>query len=187
MRRLAALTALVTTLALTGAGVSAVTATAASAAGPVAGTLQAGAAVVDDTWHVGASAGQYASSADGTAEWDPNFQSVKNNPSYGVASRLSVRALVLQSGSDAPVAMVKQDLYLAQDLVVRRAAQILAADGSKVTTVTRADGSKVTYLGREDFDGTDAYKLVKTISEKSANRYAVFAGMSAMCPRRSTM
>ncbi|MCU1591458.1 MAG: hypothetical protein JWP11_2714 [Frankiales bacterium] len=133
MRRLAALTAITTTLALAGAGVGATVATAASATGPVAGTLQAGAAVVDDTWHVGASAGQYASTADGTAEWDPNFHSVKNNPSYGVASRMSVRALVLKSGSDAPVAMVKQDLYLAQDLVVHRAAQILAADGSAVT------------------------------------------------------
>ncbi|MDT7573561.1 MAG: hypothetical protein QOE05_3735, partial [Actinomycetota bacterium] len=59
--------------------------------------------------------------------------SVAKAPSYGVASRMSVRTLVLQSGSDAPVALVKQDLYLAQDMVVRRAAQILADDGSKVT------------------------------------------------------
>ncbi|MDX6199255.1 MAG: hypothetical protein QOJ79_2406 [Actinomycetota bacterium] len=130
MRRLAALTALTTTLALASAGV---TSTVATAAGPVAGTLKAGAAVVDDTWHVGASAGQYASSADISAEWDPNAMSVKNAPSYGVASRMSVRSLVLQSGNDAPVAIVKQDLYLAQDLVVRRAAQILAADHSSVT------------------------------------------------------
>ncbi|MCW2572298.1 MAG: hypothetical protein JWO88_2356 [Frankiales bacterium] len=133
MRRLAALTALTTTLALAGAGVSGVSATAATPpAGPGA-TLRAGAAVVDDTWHVGASAGQYASSADIQSEWDPNVQSVKNLPSYGVASRMSVRSLVLQSGNTPPVALVKQDLYLAQDLVVRRAAQILAADGSKVT------------------------------------------------------
>ena len=108
----------------------------ASAAGPTAGVLRAGAAVVDDTWHVGASAGQYASDPGGDglqSEWDPNVQSVAKAPSYGVASRMSVRALVLQSGAEAPVALVKQDLYLAQDLVVRRAAQILAADGSKVT------------------------------------------------------
>jgi hypothetical protein len=134
MRRLAALTALTTTLALAGAGFAG---PAATAAGPAAGQLRAGAAVVDDTWHVGASAGQYASTADPTggvqAEWDPNMHSIKNTPSYGVASRMSVRSLVLQSGSDAPVALVKQDLYLAQDLVVRRAAQILAKDGSKVT------------------------------------------------------
>ncbi|MDT7550999.1 MAG: hypothetical protein QOE84_3393, partial [Actinomycetota bacterium] len=131
MRRLAALTALTTTLALAGAGFSGLAATTASAAGP-SGTLRAGAAVVDDTWHVGASAGQYASSADISTEWDPNVQSVKNAPSYGVASRMSVRSLVLQSGGTPPVAIVKQDLYLAQDLVVRRAAQILAADGNPV-------------------------------------------------------
>lgn len=108
----------------------------ASAAGPAAGVLRAGAAVVDGTWHVGASAGQYASEAgsDGLqSEWDPNAHSVTKRPSYGVASRMSVRALVLQSGGDAPVALVKQDLYLAQDLVVRRAAQLLADRGSKVT------------------------------------------------------
>src|SRR4051812_30577004 len=103
MRRLAALTALTTTLALASAGV---TSTVATAAAPAAGTLRAGAAVVDDTWHVGASAGQYGSEPDtpdpsdpssvpgtvtsdaGTAlanEWDPNVQSVKKAPSYGVA------------------------------------------------------------------------------------------------------
>jgi hypothetical protein len=130
MRRLAALTALTTTLALTGAGVSSIRP--ASAAGP-AGTLKAGVGVVDDTWHVGASAGQYAHEADPTAEWDGNFHSVKNLPSYGVASRLSVRSLVLQSAATPPVALVKTDMYLAQDLVVRRAAELLKEHGSKVT------------------------------------------------------
>src|SRR5581483_4380999 len=42
--------------------------------------------------------------------------------------------IVMQDGlGDAPVALVKIDNYLAQDELVRRAAQILAADGSKVT------------------------------------------------------
>ncbi|MDT7572566.1 MAG: hypothetical protein QOE05_2740 [Actinomycetota bacterium] len=131
MRRLAALTALTTTLALAGAGLG--TTGVASAAGPAAGQLRAGAAVVDDTWHVGASAGQYASGAGVDNEWDPNLHSVKNAPSYGVASRLSVRSLVMQSGAAAPLALVKTDMYLAQDLVTRRAAEILAKDGSKVT------------------------------------------------------
>jgi hypothetical protein len=135
MRRHTALLALATALAV-GGGVIGTVGSTAGAAGPAAGTLRAGVAVVDDTWHVGASAGQYASSPgeDGLqSEWDPNAHSVTKAPSYGVASRTSVRSLVLQSGSDAPVALVKQDLYLAQDLVVRRAAQILADDGSKVT------------------------------------------------------
>lgn len=104
--------------------------------------LLAGVGVVDATWHVGASAGQYASAQDtdpGTtgdpvrSEWDPNLQHVKNASSYGIASRLSIRAIVLQSPGEAPVALVKDDNYLSQDLLVRRAAQLLAAAGSQVT------------------------------------------------------
>jgi hypothetical protein len=97
--------------------------------------LRAGVGVVDATWHVGAGAGQYASdqSTDIQSEWDPNVQHVKQASSYGIASRLSIRALVLQSASGPPVALVKDDNYLAQDMLSRRAGQILAADGSKVT------------------------------------------------------
>ena len=95
----------------------------------------AGAAVVDSTWHVGASAGQYSSTAatDLADEWDPSVQHVKNASSYGVASRLTTRALVLQNPGGYPVALVKNDNYLAQDMLTRRAAQILAERGSKVT------------------------------------------------------
>ncbi|HUR14942.1 MAG TPA: hypothetical protein VM097_10685 [Mycobacteriales bacterium] len=99
--------------------------------------LLAGAAVVDATWHVGSSAGQYSSTQDVSdplaSEWDPNLQHVKNASSYGVASRLSVRALVLQNPGQAPVALVKNDNYLSQDVLTRRAAQLLAEHGSKVT------------------------------------------------------
>ena len=95
--------------------------------------LRAGVAVVDATWHVGASAGQYASTGDPTGEWDPNVQSVKNASSYGVASRLTVRAIVLQSPGKPPVALVKDDNYLSQDMLIRRAAQLLADRGSAVT------------------------------------------------------
>ena len=111
--------------------------------------LRAGVGVADATWHVGAGAGQYASSdypdptdpeeflnyrPDISSEWDPNVQHVKQTSSYGVASRLSMRAIVLQDGhGDAPVALVKTDNYLTQDMLVRRAAAILKHDGSKVT------------------------------------------------------
>jgi hypothetical protein len=98
--------------------------------------LRAGVGVVDATWHIGAGAGQYASDNapdDASDEWDPNVQHVKQASSYGVASRLSIRALVLQSGDGPPVALVKDDNYLAQDLLTRRVGQILAADGSQVT------------------------------------------------------
>jgi hypothetical protein len=100
-------------------------------------TLLAGAGVVDATWHVGASAGQYASDQDPSdpiaGEWDPNLQHVKKASSYGVGSRLSIRALVLQSTGSQPVALVKTDNYLTQDVLTRRAAQLLADQGSAVT------------------------------------------------------
>jgi hypothetical protein len=99
--------------------------------------LRAGVAVVDASWHVGAGGGQYASSPDPTdpkrSEWDPNVESVKQLPTYGVASRLTVRAIVLKSPGQPPVALVKDDNYLSQDMVIRRAAQILAQRGSAVT------------------------------------------------------
>jgi hypothetical protein len=102
--------------------------------------LRAGVGVVDATWHVGSGAGQYASDntpdpSDPTqAEWDPNLQHVKQKSSYGVASRLSIRAIVMQDAhNDPPVALVKIDNYLAQDMLQRRIAQILATEGSPVT------------------------------------------------------
>ena len=99
--------------------------------------LRAGVGRADATWHVGAGAGQYASTnnpSDLSNEWDPNVEHVKQASGYGVASRLSVRAIVLQDGQGhAPVALVKIDNYLAQDYLTRRIAAILAADGSKVT------------------------------------------------------
>ncbi|MDX6275751.1 MAG: hypothetical protein QOJ92_2961 [Frankiales bacterium] len=99
--------------------------------------LRAGVAVTDATWHVGAGAGQYASTPDPSdpkrSEWDPNVESVKQIPSYGVASRLTIRAIVLKSPGRPPVALVKDDNYLAQDMLIRRAAQLLAERGSAVT------------------------------------------------------
>jgi hypothetical protein len=99
--------------------------------------LRAGAAVVDATWHVGASAGQYASNvgeSDIEGEWDPQVGSAAKRSSYGVASRLSVSAIVMQDGKgDPPVALVRDDNYLAQDMLVRRVGQLLAAAHSPVT------------------------------------------------------
>src|SRR4051812_48210139 len=99
--------------------------------------LRAGVGEADATWHLGAGAGQYASTnnpSDLSNEWDPNVQHVKQASSYGVASRLKMRAIVVQDGQGhAPVALLKVDNYLAQDYLTRRMAAILAADGSKVT------------------------------------------------------
>src|SRR3954451_985116 len=88
--------------------------------------IQAGAAFLDGTYHVGNSAGQYASTRDGGyGDVDPHMQQVKNQASYGVESRESVRALVVQGSDGKLVAMVSDDHYIPQDALWRRTAQIL--------------------------------------------------------------
>jgi hypothetical protein len=110
-----------------------------SAPASAAPTLMAGAAVVDDTWHVGAGAGQYGGTGSPLAnaatggETDGHLHSTKKVPSYGVQLRLTARAIVLQGSNGERVALVKTDNYLAQDLLVRRVAQLLGEAGSKVT------------------------------------------------------
>ena len=126
---------------LAGGGITAVARAGSSTAtaGCPATSLCAGVGVMDATWHVGAGAGQYASSSydnptDVSQEWDPSVQHVAQQSSYGVASRLSIRAIVVRDGKgDPPIALVKDDNYLAQDMLTRRVGQILAADGSAVT------------------------------------------------------
>lgn len=101
--------------------------------------VEAGVAAVDATWHVGASAGQYAS--DGTpigvhpddagpealegAETDPYAHSTRRASSYGLESRSSARALVVEGSDGARAAFVSNDLYIPQDLVNRRVGTIL--------------------------------------------------------------
>src|SRR4051812_27148318 len=91
--------------------------------GPV---VQAGAAVVDGTYNVGSSAGQYASTRDGGyGDVDPHLQQAKNKASYGVQSRENVRALVVKGTDGNLVALVSDDHYIPQDALWRRTAQIL--------------------------------------------------------------
>src|SRR4051794_8408061 len=95
----------------------------ASADGP---PVRAGAAVLDGTYHVGNSAGQYASTRDGGyGDVDPHFQQVKNKASYGVQSRENVRALVVKGTDGNLIALVSDDHYIPQDALWRRTAQIL--------------------------------------------------------------
>ena len=105
-------------------------------AGP---TIRAGVGIADATWNVGAAAGQYApentslaENVAGDAEVDPYQHSHIKEKSYGVHSRLSVRAIVVEALDGHRVALLKSDNYLAQDLLVRRAAQLLSTAGSKV-------------------------------------------------------
>ena len=71
----------------------------------------AGAASVDASWHVGASAGQYASDGSFVSEdgaFDPSAHSYRRKPSYGVQSRLSVRALVVKGPDGTRLALVTE-------------------------------------------------------------------------------
>ena len=91
--------------------------------------VQAGAAVLDGTYHVGNSSGQYASTRDGGyGDVDPHAQQVKNQASYGVESRESVRAVVVKGVDGNYIALVSDDHYIPQDALWRRTAQILEAD-----------------------------------------------------------
>src|SRR5688500_3769620 len=93
-----------------------------------AGQVKAGAAVVDGTYNVGNSAGQYASTRDGgLGDPDPHVQSVKNQASYGVQSRLSVRALVVKGGDGSIVALLSDNHYIPQDALFKRTAQLVEA------------------------------------------------------------
>src|SRR3712207_5699728 len=85
-----------------------------------AAPIQAGVAEVDATYKVGASAGQYApwrADESGNVDYgdfDPHFQQGKNKASYGIQSRLNIRAIVV-SGSEK-LALVKTSLYIPQDM-----------------------------------------------------------------------
>ena len=99
------------------------------------GKIRAGASAIGASWHVGASAGQYAS--DGTFTGghgvDPGTHSFRRAASYGIQSRLQVRALVVEGPDGTRVAIVKNDLYIPQDLLYRRTAQLLEAGRSGIT------------------------------------------------------
>jgi hypothetical protein len=102
------------------------------------GGLRVGVATVDATWRVGAGSGQYTDKEPGslallTGGWvDPFHHSTLQAPSYGVHSRLDYRALLVEGSDGGRVALVKSDSYLAQDLLTRRAAQLLAGGSSGI-------------------------------------------------------
>ncbi|HEX4732960.1 MAG TPA: neutral/alkaline non-lysosomal ceramidase N-terminal domain-containing protein [Thermoleophilaceae bacterium] len=99
---------------------------AATASAKSGANVQAGAATLDGTYHVGSSAGQYASTRDGGyGDVDPHLQQAKNQASYGVQSRENVRALVVRGTDGKLVALVSDDHYIPQDALWRRTAQIL--------------------------------------------------------------
>lgn len=100
--------------------------------------VRAGVGVADATWHVGTGSGQYAAKDPNGlyvltgGDVDPFFHGATQQKSYGVQSRLTYRALVVEGSNHKKIALVKSDSYLAQDFLTRRAAQILAADKSSI-------------------------------------------------------
>lgn len=116
---------------------------------PAPGQAFAGVAVRDASWHLGASAGQFSASGAGIARdagFDPYGHSVRKVGSDILGTRVTTRALVVQGGNGRRVAIVSNDLYLPQDLLHRRVAQLLAehdalaaATGGAVTGITGAN------------------------------------------------
>lgn len=134
--RLHRLPALLSAVALIAVGVP--TVAIARSGGDAGRTIRAGVGIADATWNVGAAAGQYskptslAQNLAGSGEVDPHAHSRIKEKSYGVHSRLSVRAIVVEGLDGERVALLKSDNYLAQDLLLRRAGQLLAQAGSQV-------------------------------------------------------
>src|SRR3954464_101406 len=88
----------------------------APAAAHADGQVRAGAAVLDGTYHVGNSAGQYASTRDGGyGDVDPHAREVKTRASCGVQARESVRAIVVKGADGQYIALVSDDHYIPQD------------------------------------------------------------------------
>lgn len=106
---------------------------------PAPVTVKAGYGEADATWRVGAGAGQYSRKSPDEAnivtggDVDPQNFSAAQKDSYGVQSRLSYRAIVVEDAEGDQTAFVKSDSYLAQDYLTRRAGQILAEEGSDVS------------------------------------------------------
>ena len=114
--------------------VVAVLATGSPATPAAGGPVRAGVAAVDASWHVGASAGQYATDGSfvGAHGADPTTHSYRKSASYGIQSRLNARALVVEGADGRRVALVKNDLYIPQDLLYRRTAQLLEQGDSGI-------------------------------------------------------
>lgn len=131
--------ALLVSLALTLSAAGVVSSLPARAQTTPDGVVRAGYGEADATWHVGAGAGQYTEKSPDQAQLleggdvDPHAHSTTQRDSYGVHSRLSYRAIVVEDARGDQTAFVKSDSYLAQDYLSRRVGQILEAEGSSIS------------------------------------------------------
>jgi hypothetical protein len=107
--------------------------------GPV---THAGVASVDASWHLGAGGGQFAEDANDTGQpsavhggqVDPFLHATKKRPARGIQSRTVTRALVVEGVNEQRFAVVANDLYLPNDLLNRRVAQLLEQHDLAVTS-----------------------------------------------------
>ena len=103
-----------------------------SAAPAWARQVRAGAAVLDGTYHVGNSAGQYSSTRDGGyGNVDPHVQQVKNQASYGVEARESVRALVIEGDGNYVALALERPLHPAGRALAAHRPAARRADGRR--------------------------------------------------------
>ncbi|HEY0974573.1 MAG TPA: neutral/alkaline non-lysosomal ceramidase N-terminal domain-containing protein [Solimonas sp.] len=102
------------------------------------GAVRAGVGVVDMTPEVGYCAGQYCDYATDTlgglinGDFDPFLTHKLKHASYGVQSRLTARAIVVEGANGKRIALIKTDNYLAQDMLLRRVGQLLARGDSGI-------------------------------------------------------
>ena len=91
------------------------------------GVLCVGAASVDTTWNTGAGQGQLGGAGNHLSEdyFDPYFHTTKMTPTDGVQSRTYAKSVVLQGPDGARAAYVKTELYLQQDIMFQRVAQLV--------------------------------------------------------------
>lgn len=92
------------------------------------GQARAGAAIVDATWHFGASAGQFSATGHGIDQgrgYDPYNHATRKVGSDTLADRITTRALVVDGANGNRVAVIANDLYLPNDLMRRRVIQLL--------------------------------------------------------------
>ncbi|MEQ1439147.1 hypothetical protein AAG565_07270 [Fontimonas sp. SYSU GA230001] len=100
--------------------------------------VRAGVGVVDMTPDVGYCAGQYCDYATDTfgglagQDLDPFLTHKSKHASYGVQSRLTARAIVVEGANGKRIALLKTDNYLAQDMLLRRVGQILDKGSSGI-------------------------------------------------------
>ncbi|TXH04831.1 MAG: hypothetical protein E6R07_06985 [Nevskiaceae bacterium] len=97
---------------------------------PSGSKVRVGVGVVDMTPDVGYCAGQYCDYSDAAnglsgGDIDPYVTHKLKRGSYGVQSRLTARAIVIEGSNGKRIALLKSDNYLAQDLLIRRVGQIL--------------------------------------------------------------